>query len=306
MISKWMTKKSFLVFISFILTMALFVYASESSPSRQSSSVSVQTTSNTIGNVPVYVDIDSQLYTVTGLPEAVTLRVEGSSSSLLTVVGNGSYRVKTPNLNELGTGKHMITLQVTGLPSGVKGSVSPETVEIMIEKKATVELPVSENVKSVKDSASAAKGNVLEKVSSTKEKLTEGVSSMKEKMAAAKEKVDSVKDKAKLLKDSSSEDSHKALKHKAAEKVKETKEKAAEKMNSAKDKVKSVADSAKIDINKADAKTLQQLSGIGEKKAQAIIDYRNKVGKIKDIAELSKIDGLGSTTIEKIAPFLTF
>jgi len=121
-----------------------------------------------------------------------------------------------------------------------------------------------------------------------------------------KEKVDSVKDKAKALKDSSSEDSHKALKHKAAEKVKETKEKAAEKMNSAKDNVKSVVDSAKININKADANTLQQLSGIGEKKAQAIIDYRNKVGKIKDIAELSKIDGLGSTTIEKIAPFLSF
>ena len=146
MISKWMTKKSFLVVISFILTMALFVYASESSPSRQSAAVSIQTTSNTIGNVPVYVDMDSQLYTVTGLPEAVTLRIEGSSSSLLAVAGNASYRVKTPNLNELGTGKHMITLQVTGLPSGVKGTVSPETVEIMMEKKATVELPVSVNV----------------------------------------------------------------------------------------------------------------------------------------------------------------
>ena len=146
MISKWMTKKSFLVVISFILTMALFVYASESSPSRQSAAVSIQTTSNTIGNVPVYVDMDSQLYTVTGLPEAVTLRIEGSSSSLLAVAGNASYRVKTPNLNELGTGKHMITLQVTGLPSGVKGTVSPETVEIVIEKKATVELPVSVNV----------------------------------------------------------------------------------------------------------------------------------------------------------------
>ena len=146
MISKWMTKKSFLVVISFILTMALFVYASESSPSRQSAAVSIQTTSNTIGNVPVYVDMDSQLYTVTGLPESVTLRIEGLSSSLLAVAGNASYRVKTPNLNELGTGKHMITLQVTGLPSGVKGTVSPETVEIMIEKKATVELPVSVNV----------------------------------------------------------------------------------------------------------------------------------------------------------------
>ena len=200
-------------------------------------------------------------------------------------------------------------LSVTALTLAISGSALANENPLATLKdvaKDNVKTTVSENVKSVKDSASAAKGNVLEKVSSTKEKATEGVSSMKEKMAVAKEKVDSVKDKAKSLKDSSSEDSHKALKHKAAEKVKETKEKAAEKMNSEKDKVKSVADSAKININKADANTLQQLSGIGEKKAQAIIDYRNKVGKIKDIAELSKIDGLGSTTIEKIAPFLTF
>ena len=200
-------------------------------------------------------------------------------------------------------------LSVTALTLAISGSALANENPLATLKdvaKDNVKTTVSENVKSVKDSASAAKGNVLEKVSSTKEKATEGVSSMKEKMAAAKEKVDSVKDKARSLKDSSSEDSHKALKHKAAEKVKETKEKAAEKMNSAKDNVKSVVDSAKININKADANTLQQLSGIGEKKAQAIIDYRNKVGKIKDIAELSKIDGLGSTTIEKIAPFLTF
>ena len=200
-------------------------------------------------------------------------------------------------------------LSVTALTLAISGSALANENPLATLKdvaKDNVKTTVSENVKSVKDSASAAKGNVLEKVSSTKEKATEGVSSVKEKMAAAKEKVDSVKDKAKSLKDSSSEDSHKALKHKAAEKVKETKEKAAEKMNSAKDNVKSVVDSAKININKADAKTLQQLSGIGEKKAQAIIDYRNKVGKIKDMAELSKIDGLGSTTIEKIAPFLSF
>lgn len=200
-------------------------------------------------------------------------------------------------------------LSVTALTLAISGSALANENPLATLKdvaKDNVKTTVSENVKSVKDSASAAKGNVLEKVSSTKEKATEGVSSVKEKMAAAKEKVDSVKEKVKSLKDSSSEDSHKALKHKAAEKVKETKEKAAEKMNSAKDQVKSIADSAKIDINKADAKTLQQLSGIGEKKAQAIIDYRNKVGKIKDMAELSKIDGLGSTTIEKIAPFLSF
>ena len=63
---------------------------------------------------------------------------------------------------------------------------------------------------------------------------------------------------------------------------------------------------AKININKADAATLQKLSGIGEAKAKAIVEYRNKVGKIKNAAELSKISGIGDSTIEKISPYLTF
>ena len=85
--------------------------------------------------------------------------------------------------------------------------------------------------------------------------------------------------------------------------VKEVKEKATSTKEPAKEKV---ASSAKVNINKADAETLQKLSGIGEKKAQAIIDYRNKVGKIKSAAELSNIDGIGEATIEKITPFLSF
>lgn len=146
MISKWMQRRSFLIIVSLFLTLLLFFYAGGSNPNRQSSAVSIQSTSNTIANVPVYVDMDNDKYTVTGLPATVTLRVEGSSSSLLTVIGNSSYRVKTPNLNELGAGRHTISLEVTGLPSGVTGSVSPETVEVTIENKATIELPVNVNV----------------------------------------------------------------------------------------------------------------------------------------------------------------
>ena len=61
-----------------------------------------------------------------------------------------------------------------------------------------------------------------------------------------------------------------------------------------------------MNINKADEKTLQSLSGIGEAKAKAIVEYRNKVGKIKSAEELSKISGIGDATVEKIAPYLTF
>ena len=46
------------------------------------------------------------------------------------------------------------------------------------------------------------------------------------------------------------------------------------------------------------------LDGIGEKKAQAIIDYRNKNG-FKSIEEIMEVDGIGSTTYEKIKDRLT-
>lgn len=142
----WMQHRWVLIVISFVLAMLLFFYAGASNTNRQASSVSIQTTSNTIANVPVYVDMDSDKYTVSGLPETVTLRLEGSSSSLLSVIGNGSYRVTTPKLDDLGAGRHTISLEVTGLPSGVTGTVSPQMAEIEVEEKSSITMPVSVSV----------------------------------------------------------------------------------------------------------------------------------------------------------------
>lgn len=54
-----------------------------------------------------------------------------------------------------------------------------------------------------------------------------------------------------------------------------------------------------IDVNTADAETLSKLDGIGPKKAAAIIEFRQKYGPFKDVAELSQVDGIGDKTIEK-------
>ena len=57
---------------------------------------------------------------------------------------------------------------------------------------------------------------------------------------------------------------------------------------------------APVDINTADAKTIaDSLSGIGLKKAQAIIDYRTKNGNFTSIDDLSHVSGIGTKTIEK-------
>jgi competence protein ComEA len=55
-----------------------------------------------------------------------------------------------------------------------------------------------------------------------------------------------------------------------------------------------------ININTADTQTIAKaLTGIGKKKAHAIIEYRQKNGKFKTIEALSKVKGIGKKTIEK-------
>ena len=55
----------------------------------------------------------------------------------------------------------------------------------------------------------------------------------------------------------------------------------------------------KIRLNSASAEQLQQLSGIGEKKAEAILQYRQQHGKFKSIDELQNIKGIGPKLLQK-------
>ena len=158
---------------------------------------------------------------------------------------------------------------------------------------------VKEGAIKVKDGAVEVKDKVANKMKSakeaTKETFTEAKDTTKEKFAEAK---DTTKEKFAEAKDATKEkftEAKDVTKEKFSEGKKAVKRQfkneqpaQVEEKSTVKEGAKSTATrSKKVDINSADAATLQSLSGIGEVKAKAIIEYREKNGKIKNLEELS-------------------
>ncbi|HDX8617674.1 TPA: ComEA family DNA-binding protein [Aeromonas dhakensis] len=62
--------------------------------------------------------------------------------------------------------------------------------------------------------------------------------------------------------------------------------------------VAAAKESGKVNLNTASINELTALKGIGEKKAQAIVDYREKQGKFTTVDQLADVSGIGPATLE--------
>ncbi len=61
----------------------------------------------------------------------------------------------------------------------------------------------------------------------------------------------------------------------------------------------------KINVNAATADDLMLLPGIGTELANRIVEYRSKNGPFKNIYELTNINGIGDSNLNKIKEYLT-
>lgn len=138
----WITK-----LVALILSITLFSFVALENQSRIRSTSPTDgasiTSSEVITNLPIDINIDRDLYFVSGIPETATIRLEGPQAVLTQTLATQNFNIITPNLNELGPGRHTVRLEAEGLSNQLAYSIMPTELILEIEQKVVEEHEVS-------------------------------------------------------------------------------------------------------------------------------------------------------------------
>ncbi|WP_214829318.1 YbbR-like domain-containing protein [Exiguobacterium algae] len=146
MIDQWLQHKWFLRIIALALAVLLYLMVAETSSSNNSSSaLPIVGQSSMTLDVPVEVFFDEVQYVAYNVPEEMSVELQGPSSSLTMTKLVKDYQVFV-DLTNLGTGFHRVPVEARGFGGDVNVKLERETVEIYIDRKQTVEVPVSVNL----------------------------------------------------------------------------------------------------------------------------------------------------------------
>src|SRR5699024_10681527 len=142
----WFNNKWFVRGISLALAILLYVFVSYEMTTTQSESRipggpdtdKVQT----LNDVPVSIRIDSDKYVVSGVPEFVTVSLEGPNSILTPTVMQSNYEVYV-DLADLDEGTHTVDINYTKISDELSVYIEPKTIDVTIEERATEEFAVN-------------------------------------------------------------------------------------------------------------------------------------------------------------------
>ncbi|WHZ33041.1 CdaR family protein [Desemzia incerta] len=147
MMEKIMNSPWFLRIVALGFAALLFTYVNnENSKQINANNRSGGATVNStemITDLPVLVDIDQEKYFVTGIPDSVSILLEGSTAILLNTLTTKSFDIVTPDLNELGEGTYTIELLPSGLSDDLSYTIYPAEVKITIQERVSENYDVS-------------------------------------------------------------------------------------------------------------------------------------------------------------------
>jgi len=134
----WFKSKWFVRAISLAFAIVLYIFVSMSANTNEQDSTFSNQSGNlhTIDDVPVDIRIDDENYVVSGVPETVTVSLEGATSILTPTVIQQNFDIYV-DLREMEPGNHTVELEYENVPDGLNVYIEPKTVDITIEERAT-------------------------------------------------------------------------------------------------------------------------------------------------------------------------
>ena len=162
---KFFNSQFWLVIVSIIFSILLFLTATTCNYTHVGSQVSgaTETFTHTLTNVPIDIKYDSDKYFISGYSYETEVYLTSINRVKLDSEINSdtrSFKV-VADLSNLGEGTQTVPLKVTNLPSGVTATASPNNISVTIGKKKTKTF----DVQGVIDDNQIAKGYELKKVS---------------------------------------------------------------------------------------------------------------------------------------------
>ncbi|MBU5267895.1 CdaR family protein [Virgibacillus proomii] len=141
--SKWFVRVVSLAFAVFFYVFVTVDQADKLPDNNDATFSSEDETQNleTLDDVPVNIKIDDEKYVVSGVPEYVSVSLEGSASILKPTIRNRNFEVFV-DLRDLGAGEHTVELQ-HNLSNKLDAYIEPKRIDVVIEEKATKEFNVT-------------------------------------------------------------------------------------------------------------------------------------------------------------------
>lgn len=143
--NKFYENKIFTLILSLLLALILFLFVKtenyRDNPVSYFQNIS-EISTETIYNVPLYVEGDVNDYYVSGLPESVSVELTGPHNILNQTLESNEFRVVTEDLTDIGVGTHYIQLNVDNLSENISYRISPSSVNITVEELQRQAYPV--------------------------------------------------------------------------------------------------------------------------------------------------------------------
>lgn len=141
----WFKSKWFVRGLSLAFAILLYVFVAIEAKNTQLDSRFIPTSNDefqTLENVNVDIRIDSERFVVSGVPEVVTVTLQGPPAILTPVAKQLNFDVFV-DLLELEEGDHTVGIEYERIPDDLDVFIEPSEVDITIEERATEEFEIS-------------------------------------------------------------------------------------------------------------------------------------------------------------------